>query len=92
MFIFTSYVQLTVMCVLYHNLSCFSTTVLLLFAANSDELTFLLYDGLSKTVSIAPVFNNTLTLPASKDSATVACCTAESSHLQNACYTNWNDL
>ena len=41
---------------------CFATAVLLLFAADSDELIFLLFDSLSKTVSIAPFFDNTLTL------------------------------
>ena len=69
MSILTTYVQFTVMCVLYNNLSCFSTAILLLFAADSDELIFLLFDGLSKTVSIAPFFNNSLTLPTPKDSA-----------------------
>ena len=77
----TSYVQLRVMCVLYHNLSHFSTAVLLLFAADCDDLIFCLFGGLSKTVSIAPVFNTTVTLPTPKDSATVACCLAESSYL-----------
>ena len=70
MSILTSYVQLTVMCVLYHNLSCFSTAVVL-FAADSDELIFLLFDGLSKTASISSVFNSTLTPPTPKDSASL---------------------
>ena len=40
-------------CVCYiMNLLCFSTAVLLLFAADSDELIFLLFDGLSKTVIV----------------------------------------
>ena len=69
MSVLISYVQFTVMCVLHHNLLFFSTAVLLPFAVDSDELIFLLFDSLSKTVSIAPFFNNTLTLPTPKDSA-----------------------
>ena len=55
----------------YHNLSCFSTAVLLLFAVDSDEMIFLLFDDLSKSVSIAPFFNDTLTLPTLKDPASL---------------------
>ena len=55
MSILTSYGQLTVICVCYIiYLSCFSTAVLLLSAADSDELIFLLFDGLSKTVIVRP--------------------------------------
>ena len=59
-------------CVCYNiDLSHFSTAVLLPFAADSDELIFLLFDVLSKTVGIALVFNNTLIFPIPKDSASL---------------------
>ena len=59
-------------CVCLHpSLFCFSTAVLLLFATSlNDELIVLLFvDSLTKTVGIAPVFNNTLTFPAPNNSA-----------------------
>ena len=57
------YVQVTVMCVCYTiNLLCFSTTVLLRFAAVWWPL---------ETVSIAPVINNTLALSTPKDSSSL---------------------
>ena len=86
MALLTSYVQFTVMCVfapwsllLFH--SCSS---LLLAATPDDELIFLLFVNFG----IVPVFNNTLTFP----TLMLACCMAESSHLQNACCTDRNEL
>ena len=77
---------------LHPSLSCFSTAFLLLV------LLFLLLvlmmnwysscDSFSKTVWIAPVFNNTLTFPTPRDSASLP----ESSHLQSACCTDMDEL
>ena len=36
------------------NLLCFSTAVLLLFAADFNDMIFLLFDDLSKTVIVCP--------------------------------------
>ena len=88
MAILNSYVQFTVMCVLYHRSltlfhSCYS-----IFVADSDELIFLLFGGLSETVDIAPVLNSTLIFP----KILLACCMAEGSHPQNACCTDSDDL
>ena len=88
MAILTSYVQLTVMWVLYHRSLTLFHSCSSLFAADIDELIFPLFDGLSETADIAPVFNSTLTFP----KILLACCMAESSHLQNACCTDSNDL
>ena len=52
-------------------ISCAFPQLFFFFAADSDKMIFLLFDGLSKTVNIAPVVNNTLTLPAPKDSASL---------------------
>ena len=69
------YVQLTVMCVCYTiDHLHFSTAVLLLFAADCDDLIFLLFDSLSETVDIAPVFNNTLTFRTPKGSSNLLHC------------------
>ena len=87
MSILTSYLQFTVMCVLHHNLLCFSTAILLPFAVDFDELIFLLFDCLSRTVSIAPFFNNTFPL----SRILLACCMAGKSNLQNAGCTKCND-
>ena len=70
MSVFTTYVQLTVvMCVLYPQSPVLFQIFSSRFAADTDELTFLLFDGLSKKFCIAPVFNNTLTITTPKDSA-----------------------
>ena len=46
------------------DLSCFSTAVLLPFAADFDELLiFPFFNGLSKAVGIALVFNSTFPTP-----------------------------
>ena len=77
----TSYVQLTVMCVLYLNLSCFSIGVLLNFSADSDKLIILCMMA-SQKLLVLHLSLTILTLPTLNDSATVASCMAESSHFK----------